>query len=244
MHNQTVINTKGVPEPQSALNKIKIIENNDPLVDLRVACPDITLVPNLLPYARQTVAKMLNKAQKRLPQGYFILVHDAYRTLDTQKALWDEYYAWLKRTKPDWPVQTLYRVTNKYVAPYNQIAPPGHCTGGALDVTIVDGSGKEIDMESPLDSHAAQATFVDGLSAEAKANRMMLVEAMLGAGFSNCRDEYWHYSYGDSAWAVRTGQAECVYGIAELPADCDCTCSSKIRVFCYPDSIEEVTQQQ
>ena len=49
---------------------------------------------------------------------------------------------------------------------------------------------------------------------------MILVDAMLGAGFSNCRDEWWHYSYGDAGWAVRMGFDECFYGIAE-PHDFD-----------------------
>ncbi len=48
---------------------------------------------------------------------------------------------------------------------------------------------------------------------------MILVEAMLGAGFSNCRDEFWHYSYGDAAWAVRTGAPYCIYGLIELPPE-------------------------
>jgi D-alanyl-D-alanine dipeptidase len=48
---------------------------------------------------------------------------------------------------------------------------------------------------------------------------MMLIETMLAVGFSNCRDEYWHFSYGDSGWAVRVGERTCPYGIAELPAD-------------------------
>jgi D-alanyl-D-alanine dipeptidase len=41
---------------------------------------------------------------------------------------------------------------------------------------------------------------------------------MLDVGFSNCRDEYWHYSFGDSAWAVRIGASECPYGLALPPA--------------------------
>jgi D-alanyl-D-alanine dipeptidase len=44
----------------------------------------------------------------------------------------------------------------------------------------------------------------------------MLVTAMLSVGFSNCRDEYWHYSYGDAGWAVRLDQPECIYGLALL----------------------------
>jgi len=45
---------------------------------------------------------------------------------------------------------------------------------------------------------------------------MLLVETMLEAGFSNCRDEWWHYSYGDAGWAVRTGRDSCIYGMIEL----------------------------
>jgi len=48
---------------------------------------------------------------------------------------------------------------------------------------------------------------------------MRLVDAMLSVGFSNCRDEWWHYSYGDAGWAVRMGETECRYGIAYLEPD-------------------------
>ena len=45
---------------------------------------------------------------------------------------------------------------------------------------------------------------------------MLLVETMLEVGFSNCRDEWWHYSYGDAGWAVRLGYPSCIYGQVEL----------------------------
>jgi D-alanyl-D-alanine dipeptidase len=64
---------------------------------------------------------------------------------------------------------------------------------------------------------AAAPTWIETISPTAKANRMLMVQAMLGAGFSNCRDEYWHYSYGDSAWAVRVGSRECSYGLVKPP---------------------------
>jgi D-alanyl-D-alanine dipeptidase len=47
---------------------------------------------------------------------------------------------------------------------------------------------------------------------------MILHDAMLNAGFSNCRDEWWHYSYGDAGWAVRTGRSICMFGYVE-PAE-------------------------
>lgn len=40
---------------------------------------------------------------------------------------------------------------------------------------------------------------------------------MHNAGFSNCRDEYWHWSYGDSAWSVRAGASDAIYGLIEPP---------------------------
>jgi hypothetical protein len=49
-------------------------------------------------------------------------------------------------------------------------------------------------------------------------NRDLIIGALLGVGFSNCRDEWWHWSYGDSAWSVRTGCAVAVYGLIAPPA--------------------------
>ena len=72
-------------------------------------------------------------------------------------------------------------------------------------------------MIAPTEGWQAVDTFSDKISPEAKSNRMRMVEAMLGAGFSNCRDEYWHYSWGDSAWAVRVGESECPYGWTYAP---------------------------
>src|SRR5204862_7987909 len=96
-------------------------------------------------------------------------------------------------------------------------APPGHCTGGAIDVWLVDENNEQIDVWSPYKErfHAAP-TYTLGLTEEALKNRMMLVETMLAEGFSNCRDEWWHYSFGDAGWAVRAGATECFYGVAHL----------------------------
>jgi hypothetical protein len=135
-----------------------------------------------------------------------------------QRAGWDGYFRQVQADHPDWSLSALRRATNRFFAPYDQKVPPGHCTGGAVDVRLLDLAGEPLDVTSPLEGWRAAPTWVEGLSNEARANRMILVEAMLSAGFSNCRDEYWHYSYGDSAWAVRTGAAACPYGWSYPPA--------------------------
>lgn len=214
---------QGAPEPIAALNNVRILElsvpwtEREPLVDVRVHCPNVVLSAHLCPYLRRTVADMLNRAQDSLPPGYKLRVGTCLRTLSMQKAGWDNYFKRMQAEHPNWPLSALRRATNKYFAPYDQKAPPGHCTGGAVDVALLGPDGNPLDMVSPTQGWEAAYTWSDKICPEAKRNRMMMVEAMLGAGFSNCRDEYWHYSWGDSAWAVRVGKTECPYGWAYPP---------------------------
>ena len=83
---------------------------------------------------------------------------------------------------------------------------------------MLDPDGEVVDVSRPFDRFGAAPTYSLGLELKAAEARMILVETMLEAGFSNCRDEWWHYSYGDAGWAVREGLKECHYGLIELPA--------------------------
>ena len=214
---------QGAPEPIAALNRVRILEQTlpwterEPLVDVRVACPDVVWTERICPYLRRSVADRVNKAQAALPPGHRLRAGTALRTLSMQSGGWDGYFRRMQEEHPAWPLSALRRATNKYFAPYDQKAPPGHCTGGAIDVGINAPDGSALDMTAPTKGWEAAYTWSDLLSPEAQANRMMMVNAMLESGFSNCRDEYWHYSYGDSAWAVRVGETECPYGWAHPP---------------------------
>lgn len=213
----------GAPEPIAALNRVRIRESAlprsewEPLVDVREYCPAVSLTDTLCPYLRKTVADMLNRAQASLKEGMQLRAHTALRTLPMQKRGWDNYYKRMQEEHPNWPLSALRRATNRYFAPYDQKAPPGHCTGGAVDVKLLDKDGNDLDLIAPTTGWEAAYTWSDKLSPEAHKNRMIMVNAMLEAGFSNCREEYWHYSWGDSAWAVRVGERECPYGWVHPP---------------------------
>ncbi len=235
----------GVAEPMAALDKVKIIENNEPLVDLRVACPLVTFAADagtpegMTPFLRQTAAQMLDQASRNLPEGLHLHAISALRSFERQKEIWWAHYHLHKINHPTWPESALRRASNKYAAPVDRPAPPGHCTGAAVDVVLrrTDGSfvdlipecGKDTngikkeaasfdeELQADLTDWTLGATWCDRVSPEARKYRTILLEAMLGVGFSNCRDEYWHYSYGDSGWAVRVGEITCSYGVAELP---------------------------
>lgn len=234
----------GVPEPMAALDRIKIIENNEPLVDIRITCPlvifpaDAGTPDGMMPFLRKTAAEMLDTATKKLPDGFRLYALSAWRSFERQKSLWWQHYDLQRKLHPSWPESQLVRAVNKYAAPVNRIAPPGHCTGAAIDVVLQTADGGFVDLlpdcgkdtsstrdqERIFDNLSLQdvtdwslgATWSPNLDPLTKETRMILVETMLGVGFSNCRDEYWHFSYGDSGWAVRANKSECCYGIAEL----------------------------
>jgi zinc D-Ala-D-Ala dipeptidase len=207
----------GTPEPFAALNKIPIADNGEPLVDLRIACPKLIINHRVLPYVREGVAKKLNNAQSLLPPGHRIRVHSGLRTLEGQAELYWRHYRDLEKKHPDWPKSALRRTNNKYFAAPDVKAPPGHTTGGAVDVTIVGPDGKSLDMTSPTQGWDAAYTYSEKLSPAARLNRKLLIDTMFAAGFSNCRDEWWHWSYGDNAWAVRTGNTVACYDRALPP---------------------------
>ena len=209
--------TKGRPEPIRALNKIRERENGEPLVALAQAAPSVALHrPAVIPHLRETVARKLEQASANLPEGYRLGVVDAWRPLIRQQRIYDFLWASAREAFPNRDDVALRRTVCRWVAPTDQKAPPGHCTGAAVDVWLTDASGEQVDLWSPYDRWQAASTYTLGLDSEAQRWRTTLVEAMLGAGFSNCRDEWWHYSYGDAGWAVRTGTEECEYGLVEL----------------------------
>ncbi len=209
--------SKGRPEPIAALNRIPLKENGDPLVDLREFAPSLRIYrPQTIPYARLEVAEMAQRATESLPKGMFLAVVDAWRPFARQRRIYEFMLRCAQEAFPHRTHASLRRTVCRWVAPIDQKSPPGHCTGAALDVWLVDEAGEVIDVTSPYDRFHAAPTYALGLSEEARRNREILIEAMLGAGFSNCRDEWWHYSYGDAGWAVRLDRPSCFYGLIEL----------------------------
>ncbi|MCL6630013.1 MAG: hypothetical protein K6U00_10480, partial [Armatimonadetes bacterium] len=62
------------------------------------------------------------------------------------------------------------------------------------------------------DYHAVFPAYSKLITPHAAKNRQLLLDIMLEAGFSNYPGEWWHYSYGDSAWALRVGAPCALYG--------------------------------
>lgn len=209
--------TKGRPEPIHLLNRVREIENHEPLVDVREVCPSVRFQrPQVIPYSRKTVAEMCERAARKLPAGFHLAFVECWRPIERQQRIYDFMWRSAEEAFPHRDRRALRRTVCRWVAPTDQKAPPGHCTGAAVDVWLVDDDNEVIDVSSPYDRYHAAPTYALDLSETAHRNRMVLVETMLSVGFSNCRDEWWHYSYGDAGWAVRMNLDECSYGLARI----------------------------
>lgn len=85
-----------------------------------------------------------------------------------------------------------------------------HSYGMAVDVTILDEGGRELDMGTGFDdmselSHPAlegEMLAAGRLTAQQATNRQLLRDVMCGAGFAGINSEWWHFDCGDRV-AVR-----------------------------------------
>ena len=172
--------------------------------------------PQTIPYLRRQVAEKVAEASRLLPKNIFLGVSDAWRPFSRQVRIYDFIMKCAQEAFPNRDYRALKRTVNRWVAPIDRKSPPGHCTGAAVDVILIDQNGQEIDVVSPYSRFSAAPTYTLGLAEEAQRNRNILLTAMTQAGFSNCRDEWWHYSFGDAGWAVRTDSPTCFFGLAEM----------------------------
>ena len=206
--------------PASVINKIKIIENSDPLVDLKsdgifFFSDELSSRPSV--YLRKGASSCLKDAAKRLPDGYFFKILSAYRPSEEQLALWDKEYAFFKSQNPKATDAELTKMT-KAVCADPRKGYGGHQTGGAIDLCLCDETGKEFDMGTAYLSKLPEIkTFCNKISSLQRKNRRILFDALTSAGFINYPNEWWHYCYGDRMWAAYSKKKTCFYAKAELP---------------------------
>lgn len=172
---------------------------------------------------REEVLEKLISAQSYLPQGFFLRVWDAWRPFELQRELFEVYSKTIahKFQLFELPEKERISIISKYVSfpNFEKLKAPVHTTGGAVDITLVDKNGKELDMGTGFDSFSPKTHtdyFESTNDEEVKKNRRMLYGAMTSAGFTNLPSEWWHYDYGDGFWSFYTEVPVMYEGIASL----------------------------
>ena len=168
---------------------------------------------------RLGVLNALTAAQKRLQAkkpGWHIMLFDIYRPRPVQVYMVEREFgikareAGLDPTRltPEQREKLAEKVFKYWAIPSDDPAtPPPHSTGSAMDITLADEQGREVDMGSAIDEGAAPAdpdyfaSARDEAGRHAHANRSLLREVMVAEGFRQHPDEWWHFSKGDQLWA-------------------------------------------
>ncbi|MEQ1821022.1 MAG: M15 family metallopeptidase [Fimbriimonadaceae bacterium] len=213
-----------ISESVSALKGIPIRDNGEPLVDFLEACPLLVLDQPRFTYRRETlvresVARMLDEATRRLPDGYKLAIVEGWRAQHIQRRMHAGIRKRLQAKHPDWSSTKLTRIANQFTAPVDRRVPPPHSTGGAVDVILIKPDGSYHDHTSPFDRYDENCYYAEcpGLSDRAKETRRILRAALLPTGLTNYPSEYWHWSYGDQGWSYRGGHECAIYGPTEPP---------------------------
>jgi D-alanyl-D-alanine dipeptidase len=123
----------------------------------------------------KTVKAMMKANAKFMKMGFRIKLYDCYRPLDIQKKMW---------TIVSNPI---------YVA--NPSKGSIHNRGGAVDISLVDKNGVELNMGTSFDYFGIEASHNNkNFSKEILDNRKLLKKVMLQNNFQSFDSEWWHYN--------------------------------------------------
>ncbi len=157
--------------------------NRNIRLDIRYATTNNFLKRKLYPIAkcalRSSVAQKLALVQTDLEKiGLGLKVYDCYRPFSVTEQMWE--------VLPD----------PNYVA--NPARGSRHNRGAAVDLTLVDRTGKELEMPTPFDDFTTKAhRNYQGGSAQSRKNRQILEDAMKKQGFIGITTEWWHFDSED-----------------------------------------------
>ena len=200
------------PADATAASDVRVVDRGEPLAEVSrhqavnayraVSWPGATDAV----WLREGVVERLDVAAKGLPPGYGFAIYDGWRSPETIRALHDHYYG---------PGSTL--APGFLADPDDPDVVPPHLTGGAVDLTLA-WEGTPLALGTPFDDFTPRAhlrALEDSPGEEpSRSLRRLLHEVMVDAGFAPFDLEWWHYSWGDQAWACATGEIVAHYGPA------------------------------
>lgn len=219
--------------PYEAMRVMPIVENKETLVPILDVSPRIVGLmsrqrmvyegidqPKLL--LRQTIADKLLRVLDQIENNYGLGIFDAYRPNTVQQLWFEAELKKIQTSHQSWSMERCVDEVKRWLSPAQSdstLPPSPHSTGGAIDLTIVrlEDAVIPIDMGSDYGKWNSRSwTDSQEISRSARDNRIQLRKLMASVGMANYPGEWWHYSWGDSFWAVTTGSEQAVYGRIEL----------------------------
>jgi zinc D-Ala-D-Ala dipeptidase len=219
-----------------AVRDYPVEECGEPLASLREAVdgsgvrvlfselPHVLGLPRLHFLRRGLVADFLAAAREMNGRGWTLKIEDAFRTREMQKhnALRPEVFPFVL-SKTMWelggktPSVDLLR---KRLAAVIAMSPKvgTHCIGTAIDVSVIDRDGGEVDRGAPYLEMSEKTPMGSPFVPEgARRNRQEITDIMARHGFRTYQFEFWHYNKGDAYDSYLAGSgAPARYGAVDL----------------------------
>ena len=127
----------------------------------------------------EAAAKLSRAVALAAALGLGIKIFDAFRPSEAQWLLWNAC------PDPD------------FLADPRRGSP--HSRGAAVDLTLLDAGGRELDMGTPFDAFTRLSYHGNTeISVEAQRNRFILLGVMSAAGWDFYTNEWWHYQLFDA----------------------------------------------
>lgn len=166
------------------------------LIDLKYATKDNFTKQVIYPcgrcFVRPLLANKLKVIQEELlrEKQLSIKLFDCYRPRPAQQRLWD--------IVPD----ATYVADPKKGSMHNR--------GSAIDMTLVDSAGNDLDMGTAFDHFGRESrhNYLD-LDPKVLDNRRLLKETMVKHGFNSIKSEWWHYSLNGTGHGVSDWEWAC-----------------------------------
>lgn len=178
---QTINRTVSIQSPVNDTTFVNLKDySQDFVYDMKYATEDNFLKSKVYDCAEcylryKTVKALIRANEKFMKKGFKIKLFDCYRPLDIQKRMW--------AIVPD----------PQYVA--DPAKGSIHNRGGAVDITLVDFEGKELDMGTSFDFFGKEAGHnFTGFSKQIRNNRILLKKIMIKEHFNSFDSEWWHYN--------------------------------------------------
>ena len=163
-------------------------------------------------FLRADVLRRLIRASQMLDDNMTLILIEGFRSRERQAQLWDAQLSVVKESHPNESEEEQERITRLSVAKPVGMGG-GHQTGGAVDVTLGDGNGLELNMGTQVQEFSELTpTEARGVSEEVQSRRDLLLNIMNKSDFSNFPGEWWHFSYGDQMWAAYKKRKTAIYG--------------------------------
>ena len=168
------------------------LSDYDVIVSMQLSTEETTIKEpfynrNLCMIQYDLLPKLIEAIELLAKDGYTLVIYDAYRPTSVQQRWFDVVRQ------------------HKWVADPSRGMGGVHDRGTAIDISIVDRSGKPVEMPTPMHTFTEAASRLSTTMTDtARQNMNYLKEVMVSCGFDIINSEWWHFQDVNTVYYLPT----------------------------------------